>query len=92
MTNQIPAGPTPAPVAALATTEGALDERGLTLIGLTGTDTTGFRALLRLPGGRIREVETGTRLPQGQVVAIDDSGLILQRNGKAHQLTLPGGS
>ncbi|GHG79444.1 hypothetical protein [Pseudodonghicola xiamenensis] len=83
-------GDTPAKVAQLATTPQALNERDLSLIGLTG-GSAGFRALLRLPGGRIKSVEPGSRLSQGQVVAIDSDGLILQRNGKTRRIGFPGG-
>lgn len=88
MTNMSKAGGTPANVADLATTPKALPQGGLTLIGLTG-NAQGFRALVRLPGGRIKTVEPGTRLAQGQVVAIDGDGLMLQHMGKTRRIALP---
>ncbi|MGE4325414.1 MAG: hypothetical protein AB7E21_04800 [Pseudodonghicola sp.] len=83
-------GDTPANVAGLATTPKILDEDDLSLIGLTGGSGR-FRALVRLPGGRIEAVTPGSKLSQGEIVAIDSDGLILQRNGKSRRITFPGG-
>ena len=90
MTSKTNAGRTPATVADLATTPRALDENDLTLIGLTG-GAKGYRALLRLPGGRIKRVSPGTQVAWGRVVGIDEHGLLFQRNGETRRLALPGG-
>lgn len=89
MTSKTNAGSTPATVADLATTRQALDDGGLTLIGLTGS-AKGYRALLRLPGGRIKKVTPGAQVAWGRVVAIDEKGLLFQRNGETKRLALPG--
>ncbi|MCA0870234.1 pilus assembly protein PilP [Seohaeicola saemankumensis] len=82
-------GKTPANVAATATQKSALDTGSLTLIGVIGR-APDARALVRLPGGRIKEVRPGERLSQGQVLGIDEEGLILKSGGQARRVTLPG--
>lgn len=89
MTSKTTAGSRPATVADLATTPQALDEGELALIGLTG-GAKGYRALVRMPGGRIKPVAPGARIAWGQVVAIDENGLLFQRNGETRRITLPG--
>lgn len=90
MSNNEPAGPTPAKAAAAATQEGALPMGRLTLIGLFGPDTD-LTALVRLSGGRIRKVRRGQRLGDGRVAGIDADGLVLQSGDRTRRLTLPGG-
>jgi hypothetical protein len=77
-------------VAATATSLGALDKGELTLLGLFGPEGD-LSALVRLPGGRIVKVVRGDRLTQGQVVAIDADGLMLQRGDKTRRVIIPGG-
>ncbi|TDE40807.1 hypothetical protein [Antarcticimicrobium sediminis] len=89
MTNEPDAGQTPATVADLATTPQVLDDHEMTLIGLVGGDQ-GFRALVRLRGGRIKQVTPGTQIAWGRVVAIDEKGILFQRNGETRRITLPG--
>jgi Tfp pilus assembly protein PilP len=64
--------------------------RKLNLLGIFGTDND-LRALVRLPGGRVRQVRTGTRLAAGKVVAIDAEGLILLKGTRSTRIALPGG-
>lgn len=90
MANKKGAGETPANVADIATEPKALDHRGLALIGVTG-NAGAFRALVRLPSGRVKQVEPGEKLAAGQVVAIDETGLMLQKNGRTKRLAMPGG-
>lgn len=90
MTNISDAGATPANVAGHATTSGALERNDFALIGLFGKDGA-LSALVRLPNGRIQTVATGTKIPQGQVVAIDAEGLMLQKNGRTERISMPGG-
>jgi len=90
MTNKTDAGAAPASVGDLATTQGALDPGEMALIGLTG-GAQGYRALLRLPGGQIKQVAPGARVAWGRVVAIDEDGLLFLRNGETRRITLPGG-
>lgn len=89
MANLIGAGRTPARVAATATARGVLDRNRLTLIGIMGP-ASAPRALVRLPGGRIKEVAPGDRLSQGRVLAIDADGLVLQSGGGTRRLTVAG--
>ncbi len=89
MTSKTDAGGTPATVADLATRPQALEPGEMVLIGLTGS-ARGFRALLRLPGGRIRTVTPGDRVAWGRVVAIDETGVVFHRNGETQRITLPG--
>ena len=90
MTNKTDAGRTSASVADLATTPQVLDSGEMILIGLSG-GATGYHALVRLPGGRIKKVAAGDRMAWGRVVAIDENGLLYQRSGETTRITLPGG-
>lgn len=89
MANSERDGKTPANVAGHATQEGALPRNGISLLGLYG-DSTDLNAMVRLPGGRTRVVKRGSRLSGSEVVAIDADGLVLQKNGKATRLGMPG--
>lgn len=80
---------TPANVAAKATQTKAANMSDTVLIGLAGAPGA-FTALVRLSGGRIKQVEPGTRLSAGKVVAIDETGLILEKNGRTRRLEIPG--
>lgn len=81
---------TPARVAAKATQPKAANLSGPTLIGVMGAPGA-FSALLRLSGGRVKQVTPGTRVSAGTVIAIDADGLVLQKNGRTRRLSLPGG-
>lgn len=81
---------TPLTAARHATEADALDTGQLNLLGLFGPDTD-MRALIRLPGGRVVRVETGSRLKGANVVAIDADGLILLKRGKTRRITMPEG-
>ncbi|MBC7156395.1 MAG: hypothetical protein H5U20_02645, partial [Rhodobacteraceae bacterium] len=82
--------PTPASVAELATEESVLPRRELALIGVFGTSSS-RRALVRLAGGRMVQVQVGDRLDGGQVAAIDTTRLIYVKNGRNQVLDLAGG-
>ncbi|MFV0514891.1 MAG: hypothetical protein ACK5MY_14875 [Jhaorihella sp.] len=90
MASNSDAGATPANVAAKATIAGVLDRHEVSLIGVFGSDSD-MKAMVRLPGGRIKAVRTGARLAQGRVVGIDAEGLMLQVNGRIRRLALPSG-
>lgn len=90
MTTANEAGATPAAVAAKATIPGVLALGEVTVIGVFGPESA-LRALIRMPGGRIREVERGARLSIGAVAGIDRKGVMIQRGGKTRRLALPGG-
>ena len=82
--------PTPAVVARAATTRMTASATGLTLLGIFGPDSD-LRALVRLPGGRVREVSHGTRLSHGRVVGIDAEGLMLEQAGRTRRIPVAGG-
>ncbi len=81
---------TPKHVAQTATQSDALPTGGTVLIGIFGTASSP-EALVRTSGGRVRRVKNGSRVASGQVVAIDDKGLLLQRGGETQRLQIPGG-
>ena len=81
---------TNATVAQLATQNKALDQSSLALMGIFGP-AENLTALIRLPGGRIRRVNRGARLPAGRVVGIDTKGVLLEKNGATHRIAMPGG-
>lgn len=80
---------TSAKVAGLATQTNAVNRSNLSLLGLYGPENS-MTALVRLPSGRTRAVTRGTRLTQGQVVAIDAQGLVLNHRGETKRLVMPG--
>lgn len=83
------AGNTPANVADLATHSQSLDLKGPTLLGIFGpTDT--MSALVRMPGGKTKTVQTGDKIGAGTVLGIDKDGLMLSQFGKTQRLFLPG--
>ena len=80
----------PAAALAAATTRARLSRHSPTLLGtLHGPGTA--RALLRLDGGRVRTVETGTRVGQATVAAISEGVVILNDRGRALRLEMPEG-
>lgn len=89
MANEKVAGKTPARVAAVATQKDAVATSGLVLLGVMGP-ATDARALVRLPGGRVKQIRPGERLAQGRVLGIDEEGMMLERGGKTLRITVPG--
>lgn len=77
------------PAGATATIRGALDLDRLAVIGLAGAPSS-RRALVRLPGGRIRSVAPGDRLRPGRILRIEPEGLILETREGAALLPLAG--
>ncbi|GLO71013.1 hypothetical protein MACH17_25300 [Phaeobacter inhibens] len=82
-------GKTPANVAGHATQKDALRRNTLSLLGLYGASNN-LNAMVRMPNGRTQVVQRGSRLSGGEVIAIDAEGLILQKNGKASRIEMPG--
>ncbi|MBT8152366.1 pilus assembly protein PilP [Epibacterium ulvae] len=80
---------TPKHVAQSATQSDALPTGGTVLVGIFGA-TTAPEALVRTSSGRVRRVKNGSRVASGQVVAIDEKGLLLQRGGQTQRLQIPG--
>lgn len=72
-------------VAQRAVTPDVLPLEETTLLGLM-LGPSGNAALLRMGSGRIRRVTVGDRVNWGAVIAIDESGVILNRNGTAERL------
>ena len=82
--------PSTASVARQATLDNALNLRRLNLIGVYGTPAN-RRALIRLPSGRYKKVKVGDRIDGGKIVAIGDSELHYQKNGRKVTLDMPKG-
>lgn len=90
MTSRNEAGQTPERVARIATTDRALARGKTDLIGLFGPRNN-MSALIRTSRGAIKRVEVGETLSIGRIVAIDEKGVILSKNGQNRRLTLPAG-
>lgn len=88
MTSSNEAEQTPDRVAKMATTDHALARGKTDLIGLFGPQNK-MSALIRTPRGAIKRVEIGETLNIGRIVAIDDKGLMLSKNGHNRRLSLP---
>ncbi|MDK3071922.1 hypothetical protein QO034_02255 [Sedimentitalea sp. JM2-8] len=88
MTSRNRAAKTPANVAKMATTKSALNRSSTDLIGLFGPRDN-LAALVRKPNGSIQRVERGDRLSGGRVLAIDESGVMMEKNGRTFRLDLP---
>lgn len=73
-----------------ATRSGVLRHGETTLLGLAGPEAD-LAALIRLPGGRVRRVKRGDRLPSGRVIAIDVKGVIVEQGGRTRRMVIPGG-
>lgn len=89
MANSDSTARTSAKVAGLATQSNAVNRNNLSLLGLYGPEDS-MTALVRLPSGRTRTVQRGSRLSAGQVVAIDARGLVLSSRGGTKLLEMPG--
>lgn len=70
-----------------ATQRGALDRGAVALLGVYGPQGN-MQALLRMPSGRVKKIKPGSRVNSGRVAAIDDDGLIIERNGEARRMKL----
>ena len=82
--------PSTANVARRATLPNAINLRRINLIGVYGTPSN-RRALVRLQNGRYKKVRVGDRIDGGQIVAIGDSELRYQKNGRSMTLKIPSG-
>jgi len=71
----------------IATRSGAMDLGQTVVLGVFGPKDN-MSALLRGSTGRIRQVSRGDRVKSRTVVAIDDKGILLERDGKTTRLTL----
>lgn len=81
-------GKSPVNVGDIATQSHSLDRFELTLLGVFGP-VDAMTALVRLPGGRVRRVETGDKLGAAVVMAIDTDGLMLAQRGQTRRLSFP---
>ena len=89
MTSPTKTGKTPANVADLATQSDKLNRNKLTLLGVFGP-ANAMTALVRLPNGRVRRIETGDKLAASIVVTINADGLMLAQRGQTRRLSFPG--
>ncbi|MES0824181.1 hypothetical protein [Ruegeria sp. SCP11] len=78
-----------ATVKSAATQKGALNKSTISVLGVFGPKSE-MRALMRLSSGRVKEVELGSRVSSGTVVAIDDEGVMLRQSGRTKRITIPG--
>ncbi|WP_121062128.1 hypothetical protein [Chachezhania antarctica] len=85
-----PGVPSTATVARRATLTNAINLRRVNLIGVYGTPSN-RRALVRLQNGRYKKVQVGDRIDGGRIVAIGDSELRYQKNGRNTTLKIPSG-
>jgi hypothetical protein len=88
MTNQTDKGRTPARVGDVATQTRALTRGGLNLIGLFGPQDN-LAALVRKPNGSIQRIERGDSLAGARVLGIDETGVMMEKNGRTWRLDLP---
>lgn len=88
MASNTKAEKTPDNVADMATTDHALARGKTDLIGLFGPQSQ-MSALIRTPRGSIKRVEIGETLSIGRIVAIDDKGMMVSKNGHNRRLSLP---
>ncbi len=88
MTSSTGAEKTPSRVAEMATTDYAFARGQTDLIGLFGPQNK-MSALIRTPRGAIERVEIGDKLSIGRIVAIDDKGIMVSKNGHNRRLSLP---
>ena len=88
MTQPNPGGTTPPSVAAPATERAVVPANAPMLIGIFGPEN-GLSAMIRMPGGRIHEVQAGQKLKGRQVLAIDAGGVILRKGNDEERLSMP---
>lgn len=74
-------------VAAFATQKDALPDRNLSVIGLFGSEGN-MQALVRHGSGRVQTVQAGERISLGRIMAIDASGLLIERRGEIGRLPM----
>ncbi|WP_157792253.1 hypothetical protein [Pseudooceanicola marinus] len=83
-----PSAPSQPSVARQATVENAINLNKVNLIGVTGSPSE-RTALVRLPDGRIRNVQVGDRLDGGRVAAIGDTALRYVKGNRNLLLEMP---
>lgn len=88
MTQNTTGGATPPNAASLATNRVDLSLNTPMVLGVFGPEN-GLSALVRLPGGKTRTLQTGERLNGKRVVRIDTDGVVLAQGGREERLALP---
>ncbi|SDD98335.1 hypothetical protein [Ruegeria marina] len=76
-------------VSSAATQAADIQRNALTVLGIFGP-ADDMRALVRLPGGKVEQVAPGDRLRAGEILAIDDEGLMLRHGGQTQRVSIPG--
>lgn len=76
-------------VKSAATQQGALNKNSVSVLGVFGPITE-LHALVRLSSGRVKEVEPGSRVASGTVIAIDEQGIMLRQSGQTKRIAIPG--
>ncbi len=77
-------------VKSAATQAGALKKNSVSVLGVFGPKAE-LKALVRLSSGRVKKVKPGSRVASGQVIAIDDTGIVLRQSGQNRRIDIPGG-
>lgn len=90
MTNRTTSTKSSALVAETATQSGALQKNSLGLLGLYGNEGD-LRAMIRLPSGRVKTVQKGSRIARSRVLGIDAKGVLLESSGQTRRIEMPGG-
>lgn len=80
---------TPPHVARHATIQAPLDQHQLILLGIFGAESD-LKALLRLPDGDIRRVETGDQVQGVTVLAIAPDHIAMGQGSVSRRLRIPG--
>lgn len=89
MTSRTSSPDTPELVADTATQSGALQKSSLGLLGLFGAEGD-LRAMIRLPNGQVKTVQTGSRIARSRVLGIDAKGVLLESSGQTRRIEMPG--
>lgn len=90
MTSTNKAGQSPRHLGKMATSPRILQRSRLALIGLFGRKDD-LTALFRKPSGAIRRARPGDTLRSGRVMAIDETGVMMEKNGRTWRLAMPSG-
>ena len=72
-----------------ATQQGVIRKNQIAILGVFGPKDK-LRALVRLSNGRVEQVKTGDRVASGQIVAIDDKGIMLRQRGQTKRIDIAG--
>ncbi len=72
-----------------ATQQGVIRKNQIAILGVFGPKDA-LRALVRTSNGRVKQIERGDHVASGEVVAIDDKGIILRQRGRTKRIDIAG--